>query len=68
MDKYQFGYGLLCWYPPARQYDAVALDLNVVKIKAAAAWVLIDRVRVDCHEESRRDGDGHQRPYAEQYC
>ena len=59
MDKYQFGYGLLGRYPPGCQCDAIALDLNVVKIKAAAAWVLIDRVRVDGHEESRRDGDGH---------
>jgi len=62
MDKNQFGYGLLCRYPPARQGDAITLDLNVVKIKAAAAWVLIDRVRVDRHEESRSDGKRNQHP------
>ena len=62
MNKYQFGYGLLGRYPPTRQGDAVAIDLNVVKIKAAAAWILIDRVRVDGHEERRCDGNGNQRP------
>ena len=42
--------------------DAIALDLNVVKIKAATTRILIDCVRVNLDKKGRGDRNRHHCP------